>query len=305
MSNILVVDDERPVRKLLKRILEEAGYSCRDTENAGLAKRLLAKDDFTLLLSDIHMPGESGIELVRYVKKHHPETGVVIVSVVDEPAEAKEALEMGVYGYITKPFTKNIVRICVENALHHHELERKEQAQQADLETKVRESTADLEKAYALLQQREAKIALQVKELEELNSALRVLLQKRDRDRQSMEESIMANLEKHIKPCLQRLKSAAQGNRRLKREIQIIESGLDEFVEPFVKSISSCCLGLTPNEIKVATLIRQGLTTKEVANLLSLSQNTIMTHRYNIRTKLGIKNKQQSLQTYLANLKDQ
>ena len=70
-------------------------------------------------------------------------------------------------------------------------------------------------------------------------------------------------------------------------------------VAPFARQISSDYFGLTPNEIKVALLIKQGMTTKEIAKELNLSVNTIMTHRYKIRSKLGIKNQTKNLQVFL------
>ena len=84
--------------------------------------------------------------------------------------------------------------------------------------------------------------------------------------------------------------------------IDTLESNLRDVVSPFIKELSSRFLKLTPTEIKVATLVRDGKTTKDIAKLLNLSENTILSHRYQIRSKLGLKKKRVNLRSYLRNL---
>jgi DNA-binding CsgD family transcriptional regulator len=86
--------------------------------------------------------------------------------------------------------------------------------------------------------------------------------------------------------------------------VGILESNLGDIVSPFVTKLSSRYLNLTPTEIQVASLIRDGRTTKEIGALLHLSANTIMSHRYHIRGKLGLKNKKVNLRSYLQSLHD-
>lgn len=145
MENILIVDDERPIRKLLNTYLKNAGYSCWLAEDALEARALLEKQPIDLLLSDINMPGDSGIDLGKYVKQEYPEVAIVMVSGIDDPDDAKEALAIGVYGYILKPFTRNLVLITVDNALRRHRLEMEQKNYQQALETKVRQQTAEMQ----------------------------------------------------------------------------------------------------------------------------------------------------------------
>lgn len=118
-SKILVVDDELRVRKLLKRFLEEAGYQCSTSENVPIAKELLSRETFDLILTDLKMPGESGLDLIKYAKEHYPNMGRVMITAISAEDIASDILDVGVYGYIVKPLSKNVVLITVENALRH------------------------------------------------------------------------------------------------------------------------------------------------------------------------------------------
>jgi PAS domain S-box-containing protein len=152
MERILIVDDEKPAQNLLKRIFEKEGYSCETASNAGDARRLLEGGVYQLVLCDIRMPGESGLDLVRHVQKKYPDTAVVMVTAVDDPKEAKAALEIGVYGYLIKPFESNQMLICVENALRRRKLEIKERRRRNELERAIQERTAEYQEVIRKLQ---------------------------------------------------------------------------------------------------------------------------------------------------------
>jgi PAS domain S-box-containing protein len=97
------------------------------------------------------MPETSGIDLIRFVNDHYPDMAVVVVSVIDSPEEARAVLELGVYGYIVKPFTRNLVRLTVDNALRQHRLELKEKAYQQRLEAAIKRGTAELNDQLAFM----------------------------------------------------------------------------------------------------------------------------------------------------------
>ena len=153
MQDILIVDDEAKVRDILARYLTDAGYRSEAAESVAAAKRLLSKRSFGLILSDIGMPDDSGIDLIRHVKATCPDTPMIMVSTIDNPADARQALELGVYGYIVKPFTRDIVLINVENALRHKALERERQAHLTELEVLVEQRTWSLNNKLRFAQQ--------------------------------------------------------------------------------------------------------------------------------------------------------
>ena len=151
MTKILVVDDEETVRSLLGQLLEMSGYDCTLAEDASAARDILKKETFDLILCDINMPGESGLDFIQYALTEYPDTAGVMVTALDDPAMADSALDTGVYGYIIKPFDRNGVLINVANALRRRQLEMETRARRESLEETVAERTTELQKSVATL----------------------------------------------------------------------------------------------------------------------------------------------------------
>ena len=176
---------------------------------------------------------------------------------------------------------------------------------------KYGDQTATLVMAYDITESKQAQDTLlareqeledKTNELEEMNAALRVLLKKREDDRIELAEKIQLNSKQLIEPYLDNLKQTRLTPRQASL-LDIIDSNLDEIISPFARGLTSAKHKLTPQEIKIASLIRQGKTTKDIAELMSLSSRTIEFHRRKIRHKLGLKHKSDRLQSYLMSLK--
>lgn len=147
-ATILVVDDEMAIRKLLTRYLADAGYACQAADCVDSAKEILATANFDLLLCDLKMPGESGLDLIRYTKDHYPEMGRVMITGFGTPEISNEIIQVGVYGYIIKPVTRNEVLITVGNALRHLRLDLHMHACRIELEKKI---SGQMEKISAIM----------------------------------------------------------------------------------------------------------------------------------------------------------
>jgi DNA-binding NarL/FixJ family response regulator len=295
----LVVDDDESVRKLIQITLQREGLRCVEAANSQEGRQLLDIEPFALLVSDIHMPGESGLDLIAHVKSTYEDMAVVIITMIDDIATTQRALTLDIYGCMVKPIDRNQILIGVTNALRRRQLELEQKHHRRDLENKIQRQARKLSETVETLKARESELAMKMEELEGLNAALKVLMNNREADRINLEENIQSNVRQFILPCINRLKKESWKNRKIRSEFQLLETSLNDLVAPFARQISSDYFGLTPNEIKVALLIKQGMTTKEIARELNLSVNTIMTHRYKIRTKLGIKNKARNLQVHL------
>jgi diguanylate cyclase (GGDEF)-like protein len=144
-ARILVVEDEPAVSRLLVRLLEMHGHQCVAAENAAQAReRLEEPPGFDLMLCDVSMPGESGLDLTRDTLASYRDTAVVMVTALDDPELAQAALSLGAYGYVTKPFTPNELLISVANALRRRVLEFENRQYREHLEVLLHDRTAAL-----------------------------------------------------------------------------------------------------------------------------------------------------------------
>ena len=154
------------------------------------------------------------------------------------------------------------------------------------------------------LKQAEMELKLQKQNLEETNTALKILLKQREDDKYELEESLVSNVKELVFPYLDKLRNARL-NSKEKTYLNIIESHLNKIVSPLVRKLSSRYLHLTPQEIQIASLVKGGKATKEISQILFISGNTVNFHRKNIRRKLGLKTKDINLRSYLLSLEEQ
>ena len=156
-------------------------------------------------------------------------------------------------------------------------------------------------RAEKALEEKEKELRGKARNLEEVNTALKVLLREREQDKTIIEEKVFANMKELVLPYLEKIKETTL-NSHQRACIDLLESNLKEIISPFAAKLTSKYLGLTPTEIKVANLVKEGKTTKEIAQFMNSSHKTIEFHRDNVRKKLGIKNKKVNLRTYLLTL---
>ncbi len=156
-----------------------------------------------------------------------------------------------------------------------------------------------LKQAEQFLKDREKKLKQKRAELAEANTTLKTLLKVKDESIRELEEAIASNLRQMITPYLNKLKRKVDGKERA--YVRIIESNLDKVVSPVIRKLSSHPRALTPAELEVASLVKDGNTSKEIANLLNVSRRTVDFHRRNIREKLGLINTRKNLRSHLMN----
>jgi two-component system response regulator PilR (NtrC family) len=121
---ILVVDDELSMREFLSILLEREGYQSDQAESAEAAIKLLETDSYDLVISDVNMPGLDGLALLERIKKDAPETAVLMITAYSTAEQAVEAMKLGAYDYIAKPFKVEEIKVLVRNALEKRNLQR-------------------------------------------------------------------------------------------------------------------------------------------------------------------------------------
>jgi len=148
---------------------------------------------------------------------------------------------------------------------------------------------------------KEKQVREQAEKLEENNIALKVLLQHREEDRQQLEANVLKNVRELILPYLAKLlDSGLKGRERTM--VEIIQERLTEIISPFLNRFSSLHEFLTPQEIQVANMVREGRTSKEIAEVLMISVSGVDFHRKQIRKKLQLSSSGRNLRSYLLSL---
>lgn len=141
-------------------------------------------------------------------------------------------------------------------------------------------------------------LEIEAKKVAERNTALKVILQNLKDEKDEIHKHILENIHMLVIPNIERLKGTLINENQLEL-INLCIANMDEIIKPFSGVLLKNTMNLTPSELNIANLVRQGKSSKEIANLLNLSDNTIKAHFRNIRAKLNIKNKKINLRSYL------
>jgi len=146
-----------------------------------------------------------------------------------------------------------------------------------------------------------SELLIKTQNLEELNTALRVMLRQRAEDREELEQTLITGIKELVMPNLEKLrKGGSEQSRRIYHDL--IASNLEEMLSPFSRKLSTRFRSLTTTEIQVAHLIKNGKNSKEIADVLSVSSSAVDVYRYRIRKKLGLNNEKVNLRSYLLSL---
>lgn len=281
---ILILEDSASDAELMEDELRQAGI-------VFISKRVASKADFVrqvdeflpdLILADYSLPGFSGKSALNIVVDQYPDVPFIFVSGALGEELAVELLKKGATDYVLK---NNLLRLApsVNRALK--ELAERNERRKAEDD----------------LKQSEKELQLKSQTLEEANIALKVLLKHREEDKSAMEENILSNVKKLILPSIEKLKTMKL-NEIQSEHVNIIENQLQEIISPFLHNLTTKHFNLTPREIQIATLIKEGKTTKEMTEYLNISATAVDFHRKNIRSKLGIKNKKSNLRSLLLSM---
>ncbi len=174
--NILILDDCKSLRGFLGRILNKQGYTFSEAGSAEDARKLLKEQPFALVLCDINLPGESGLDFTRFALSEYPQMAVVMITGQNDAESAKNAIEIGVFDYITKPFERERALFSVANALKRRELSLANQLYREDLERMVSKRTEKLQELNAKLRKEISARINSQKVLQESEEKYRLLI---------------------------------------------------------------------------------------------------------------------------------
>ena len=282
--NILILEDVPTDAELIQFELKEAGTVFTARCVTDKSSYLKALDEFPadIILSDYSLPSFDGLSALKLAVKKCPDVPFIFVSGALGEETAVELLKQGATDYVLK---SRLFRLApaVNRALQEvQERREKQMAEEA-------------------LKKREKALELKSQSLEEANTALKVLLQHREEDKAMLEDQVLVNIRRLVLPYIENLKHL-QLNEKQMAQVKIIEDSLREIVSPFLRRLTSTYLDLTPREIEVANLVKEGKTTKEMTDILNVSATAVDFHRKNLRAKFGIKSKKTNLMAFLSSL---
>ncbi len=284
-QNVLIVDDTPTSLSVLGGCLSSDYNIYVATSGKDALKRV---DEVLpdLILLDIMMPGMDGYEVCRRLreKENTKNISIIFISAKASLDDESKGLELGAVDYIKKPINVAIVKSRV-----HTHLSLKQARENAELLVAERTSK---------LLQTKKELESKTKSLEETNTALEVLLRRRDQEKVEFENEVMTNINKLVRPYLEKLEPVIHAEKyRVILQAAIIN--LNEIVDPFTRGHLASIAKLTPAEMQVANFIKMGKTSREIASFLGLSRRTIEVHRSRIRKKIGLKKRTTNLRQYL------
>ena len=286
MSTILIVDDDETVLELITATVRFLGYTALSTIDPTQTFRILEKNSIDLILLDVHMPVLDGITLLRQIRSHpvYKKIPVIMLTIDEETKLLERCFESGAADFITKPAKKLVLKSRIKSALSIKEYISKVDNLNKNLEKEVEERTMELQE--------------QKKSLEQKNIALREILEQIELEKKQIKDNVISNAENLILPTIQKLKLTGVS----RKYIKLLQANIHELTSSFGVKLTERSSKLTNREIELCNMIKNGLTSKEISKLLSISLGTVENHRNNIRRKLNIVNKDANLSSVLKTL---
>jgi len=285
-AGIAIVDDEESVCQVLMDILTVWGMDVESVSNPLSIEGLIKENCPDVFLLDVYMPQKSGLDLVPEIVSQCPDTKIIIMTGHADKETAIRAMKSGAFDFLEKPFSMELLSHTVCRALETLETERNR-----------RKLVEDLKASETQLRAHKEQLEFLNRQLVETNKALSVLAQNIEREREETERRIAMKLKGIVIPAIEKLmndKSLVKyGN-----ELYMLVSQIEDLTSGFATDARIASI-LSFTELRIASLIKNGLTSDEIAKQLHISASTVRTHRKNIRRKLKINDGRFSLRNFL------
>ncbi|TFH14786.1 MAG: response regulator [Lentisphaerales bacterium] len=309
---VLIVDDNEENRYLLHTLLSAHGREVVSATNGAEALEKLRAGRFDMIIADVLMPIMDGFQLCRECKNDPGLKDILFVfltATYTDDKDANLAVSLGADEYVRKPVEPDKFMAIVEEVFSRRRKkgrspipavssdENVSELYSKVLVEKLENKMLDLERAQKALQESAAELRRQKKALEEKNIALKEVLAQIETEKIRVQQQISANVGKSLLPLVRGLRHGASELQN--RQIDVLELNLQTLTSNFGVKLSGGSVSLTQRQIEICNMIRGGMTSKEIAESLSISVRTVETQRNRIRRKLGIAGKAANLATYL------
>jgi len=283
---ILIVDDDDDFCKALQKIISHWGVKVESTTNPLHAMDLVRNNFYNVILLDVVMPGKSGIELVQEIAELSPDSKILVMTGFTDKEIVIKALRMGAFYFLKKPLDSKLLLHTIKRAL---------EVQKAKLENK--KMFEELECSHNELLDQRSRLEDANGQLIETSNALSILARNIEIARDDAETQIVHKVRVSIVPIIEKL----QQDRKLgdyRPDLELLMNLVDTLTSG-TGAASEIASTLTSTELRIASLIKNGLTTDEIAKHMHISPLTVKAHRRNIRKKLKLDNSNHSLRTFL------
>ena len=290
---ILIVDDDVDFCKALQKIISHWGVKVKSTTNPLHVMDLVRNSFYNVILLDVIMPGKSGMELIPEIAELSPDSKIIVMTGFADKKIVIKALRMGAFYFLKKPLDSELLLYTIRRAL---------EVQEAELEYK--KIFEELKHDRNELLEQQSRLEHANGQLIETSNALSVLARNIEMARDNAETQIVHKVRVSIVPIIEKL----QQDRKLgdyRPDLELLMNLVDDLPSG-IGAASETASTLTSTELRIVSLIKNGLTTDEIAKHMYISSFTVKAHRRNIRKKLKLDNSNHSLRTYLqSNLGDE
>lgn len=285
-ASLLIVVDDHQLCDALQQIVHGYGIKTRIITKPTLVANQVRKTFYHIVLLDIVMPEKSGFDLIPEIRRLCPETKIIIMTGHADKEKVIKAMRLGVFDFLEKPIKTELLLHSVMRALD---------TQKTELD--LRRTLTELERSQSDLLAHKRGLEYVNKELFDAVSALSVLARNLERIREESEKHIFLKIRSLILPVVEKL----QQNEKLKRykaELSMLENHIETLTSGLATDTRIAPV-LSAAELRIASMVANGLTSEEIAKPLHVSLNTVKTHRKNIRRKLNINHSHYNLRSYL------
>ncbi|RMF90364.1 MAG: response regulator [Nitrospinota bacterium] len=286
---ILIVDDDPKLCAYLQEALASWNIPSQSVTNPLLVPSLVQETFYNVVILDVVMPEKSGLELLAEIRTLSPDSKIIMMTGFADKGMAIEALRLGALDFLEKPITLDLLSHAVHRALEMQKIELEYKRTLVALQQSQQEllvKTQQLEEAN--------------RELTETNKALSVLAQSIEKSRKAFEERMVMKVRSLILPLIEKLRQDPD-LQRYEAELAMVVEHIENLTSGLATNLQ-IATALSFSELRIASMIKNGMTTDQIAAHLHISPDTVKTHRKNIRKKLKIVGTKQNLRTYLSSL---
>lgn len=289
-SNVVIIDDDLDLCDTLSDWISIWGMRALLPIESQILPDYLASTDGDAYLLDVHMPGYNGLDLLPLIREYHPDAKIIIMTGFSNKETVIRAFRLGAFDYLEKPFPMEFLHHSLCVALEVQQNERKN--------IKLFE---DLTQSRSELLQHKKQLEDMNRRLLEINSAFAALARNIDFEKEELEKRILTKMNSMLIPLIKRLMTDPSCAKYL-IDLELVMTALEEMASG-LSITESPLTKLSSSELMVASLIKAGLTTREIAEQLYIAESTVQTHRKNIRKKLKVSRSSVNLNNLLSSPK--